>query len=141
MRQSNAKKYSLTTLLLFFLVYSVGHAQEHSVPFVSRLVSKYDYSLSPSGNFLLVKEPSASPFHHKHMSLRTIDETGLENDPPASSLKYEHSYDMEENFQNKHTGEVLAVSTFPGTHGIRYLHPSLEQQMQRLLELGDPLIF
>lgn len=324
MRSTNAKKYSLTTLLLFFLVYSVGHAQEHSVPFVSRLVSKYDYSLSPSGNFLLVKEPSATPFHHKHMSLRSIDETGLENDPPASPLKYdqawwlwrngrdellgirngrlyrsdprktqsyisasvprwmanprierlpkrengrlivssveknrntrqihsceitspvlndcsligehsertedyvfshtgkmagrfqwnagsvdtaefqvpdeatttgwrtvysyeparttfqvieppdktgrllalsnrnrdvvalvrldirsgqetvvsEHSYDVDENFQNKYTGEVLAVSTFPGAHGVRYLHPSLEQRMQRLLETtGQP---
>ena len=92
MWSTNAKKYSLTTLLLFFLVYSVGHAQEHSVPFVSRLVSKYDYSLSPSGNFLLVKEPSATPFHHKHMSLRTIEETGLENDPPASPLKYDQAW-------------------------------------------------
>lgn len=322
--QSNAKKCSLTTFLLFFLVYSVGHAQEHNVPFVSRLVSNYDYSLSPSGNFLLVKEPSATPFHHKYMSLRTIDETGLKNDSPASSLKYdqawglwrngrdellgirngrlyrsdprktqsyigvsvprwmanprierlprrengrliissveknhntrqihsceinspvlnnctligehsiltedyvfshtgkmagrfqwsvgsadtaefqvpdgvtttgwrtvfsyeparttfqvieppdrmgrllalsnrnrdvvalvhldirsgqetvvsEHLYDIEENFQNKYTGEVLAISTFPGTHGIRYLHPSLEQRMQQLLEATGQL--
>lgn len=322
--QSNAKKYLFTALLIFFLVHSVGDAQERTVPFVSRLVSKYDYSLSPSGNFLLVKRPSATPFHHKHMSLRTINETGLENDSPALSLKYdqawwllrnggdellgirngrlyrsdpqktesyisvnvpswmanprierlpkrengrliissveknhntrqihsceinspflnncsligehneftedyvfshtgkmagrfqwsagsidtaefqvpdgvtttgwrtvfsyeparttfqvieppdrmgrllalsnrnrdvvalvhldirsgqetvvsEHSYDIEENFQNKYTGEVLAISTFPGIHGIRYLHPSLEQRMQQLLETTGQL--
>lgn len=322
--QGTVKKYLPTMLLLFLLMHSIGHAREHSVHFVSRLVSNHDYSLSPSGNFLLVKEPSATPFHYKHMSLQTIDETGLENGSPASSLKYEqawwllrngndellgirkgrlyrsdprktqsyisinvprwmanprierlperedgrliissteknrntrqihsceinspvlnnchvigehnkltedyvfshtgeiagrfqwsvesldtaefqvpdkmtttgwrtvyshepartafrvieppdkagrllalsnrnrdvialvhldirsgqetvvaeNSYDMEENFQNKYTGEVLAISTFPGTHGIWHLHPSLEQRMQQLLEMtGRP---
>lgn len=82
----------LVSFLCFLsLSYTLCRAEDTSARFIKRLVPRYDYSLSPSGNLLLIKERSMDGGWYDNMFLRRMDE-GTENVSDMPSLRFERAW-------------------------------------------------